>query len=553
MTKLFGGLMLAIGALASLPALAASSVLFESEPGDYIGGGVTQQFTESAWTISSSGSPNGIQMSLQNGSTSWSLTFAAPRGAPFATGQSYPGATRAPFRSPTEPGIDIDGNGRGCNTIAGWFEVTEALFDSSGNIGRLAINFKQNCEGGRAALYGALRINSSQPLATPKLRAIAGRAQSLYGKDVVLLDGRSSFNRSGSPATLQWRQTGGTPVPLNGANSDLADFAAPLAAPGGETLGFELLAQTSSGLQSLSATQVQVQSKTDPQTFLEFNSEAGDYIGGGRHFRLTTNDGDIAASSNYKGGISMSFRGHDYYSFDFGPAQGTPFLVAAYEDAQRFAFANSGHPGLDVGGAGRGCNTITGRFDVLALLLSGSTAARFASDFEQHCEGGTSALRGKARFNYLQPGAPTAQAGADQTTTGGSPVSLDGRSSSDDRGLTDFSWRQVAGPGVALNGANAALASFTAPATSTAQLLRFQLVVADADELTAADSVDINLLPGGSGSSSGSSSSSSSGALSTVTGASGSKGGGGAMPLGLLAMGLVGGLARRRLKTAAAG
>jgi hypothetical protein len=53
-----------------------------------------------------------------------------------------------------------------------------------------------------------------------------------------------------------------------------------------------------------------------------------------------------------------------------------------------------------VSGAGAGCNTLRGRFDVLEIVVGGNgKIERFAAEFEQHCEGGNAALFGSVRFN----------------------------------------------------------------------------------------------------------------------------------------------------------
>jgi hypothetical protein len=53
-------------------------------------------------------------------------------------------------------------------------------------------------------------------------------------------------------------------------------------------------------------------------------------------------------------------------------------------------------PGLEISGAGRGCNTLTGMFEVHQTEYSGTgdSIKRFAADFEQHCDGKSAALRG---------------------------------------------------------------------------------------------------------------------------------------------------------------
>lgn len=69
-----------------------------------------------------------------------------------------------------------------------------------------------------------------------------------------------------------------------------------------------------------------------------------------------------------------------------------------YEMAQRYPFQQPDHPGLSISGDGRGCNTLTGRFQIHELVRDASGLVRSLATFEQHCEGGANALRGCIRY-----------------------------------------------------------------------------------------------------------------------------------------------------------
>jgi len=109
------------------------------------------------------------------GDATWTFEFAAPsynRKTNTNDGQLlqvglYKNAERFPFNSPTKPGIDISGNGRGNNTESGWFEVLQISYDTSGNLDQFAVDFKQFDEGNTTVgLYGSLRFNSDIPIDT---------------------------------------------------------------------------------------------------------------------------------------------------------------------------------------------------------------------------------------------------------------------------------------------------------------------------------------------------------------------------------------------------
>jgi hypothetical protein len=152
------------------PGTAASqttSLVFKSQAGDYIGGGVDQTFTPADGIFTALRNfGNGVAINFNGGPHWWSLHFAAPLDAPLVPGL-YENATRWPFQSPTGPGMDISGEGRGCNTLTGRFEVLEAVYSATGEVERFAATFEQHCEGGVPALLGSVLFNSTLPPPPP--------------------------------------------------------------------------------------------------------------------------------------------------------------------------------------------------------------------------------------------------------------------------------------------------------------------------------------------------------------------------------------------------
>src|SRR5258708_36220331 len=86
-------------------------VLFISSPGDYVGQGQIS-FTTNTAGFSFSGTAGGIFV----GAFGYSFSFVPGTGA-LAVG-TYSNTTRYPFNG-SGPGMDIFGNGRGCNTDCG--------------------------------------------------------------------------------------------------------------------------------------------------------------------------------------------------------------------------------------------------------------------------------------------------------------------------------------------------------------------------------------------------------------------------------------------------
>jgi len=139
-------------------------------------------------------------------------------------------------------------------------------------------------------------------------------------------------------------------------------------------------------------------------TSIVLNSETGDYIGGGQLLVFVESDGTFTAQTQGNGsGVSLSFHTPTYshwWYLDFAAPDLQPLTVGSYSGAVRYPFQGAGQPGLSVSGDGRGCNQLTGFFDVRELVLgAGNEVISFRATFEQHCEGFAPALRGEVRYN----------------------------------------------------------------------------------------------------------------------------------------------------------
>ena len=160
----------AFAALAS-----TGAVYLSAEPGSWVGGGIGA--SEVTWTHGVEGIFN-ISKNYDEGATvtfddgnHWRFEFAAPTYDPITNtndGNSleigfYDNATRFPFNSPTRPGLDFSGNGRGNNQLGGWFDVLEIEYGLNNDILSLAIDFRQFDESesmSGPSTFGSLRINS---------------------------------------------------------------------------------------------------------------------------------------------------------------------------------------------------------------------------------------------------------------------------------------------------------------------------------------------------------------------------------------------------------
>lgn len=205
-------LLMVLLACASGATAQVTSLTMNSDPGDYIGGGQFYYYTPADGAFSAQSSPQVITISFNtpNFSDWWYLNFAAPSGQSLIPG-SYPGAARYPFQTANQPGLSVYGEGRGCNTLTGSFQVLQSSFDSSGNVLAFDATFIQYCEGGTAALRGEIRYNATVAVnitAPTRLTAIEGQNLNF---NVTATDSQSSFvslSATGVPAGASFMDNG---------------------------------------------------------------------------------------------------------------------------------------------------------------------------------------------------------------------------------------------------------------------------------------------------------------------------------------------------------
>ncbi|MCE7893320.1 MAG: hypothetical protein DYH12_27060 [Sorangiineae bacterium PRO1] len=77
-------------------------------------------------------------------------------------------------------------------------------------------------------------------------------------------------------------------------------------------------------------------------------------------------------------------------------ALSAPLGLGVYLDAERGPFASPGHPGLEIYGDGKGCNKLSGRFQI--YQLDTSCGLSFTASFEQSCETTFPVLRGCVHY-----------------------------------------------------------------------------------------------------------------------------------------------------------
>lgn len=478
-------------------AMALTQIDFISDPGDYVGAGLTFSLTPADGSFTPQRTTAGVQLFF-NGNvfvspkSFWLLWLEPISGRALVPG-IYAQAQRAPFKAPTHPGLDISGDGRGCNEIVGVFTIYEANYDNAGNVLSLAADAVQYCKGASGALRVRIRYNSTVPLVTGMPQAVAGLPQEVYERTLVSLDGSQSFESGGQIVQWTWSQVSGPPLTLESTGGASIQFRAPDVPPGGADVQLRLDVADAFGKHATDTVTVHVFDRRDRRNLLTWRSPQGDFIGGGTNLSLTAADFGVPQSTVNSTTVNVSLVTDSFFSLHFAAIAGGTLLPGTYLAAERWPFQSAGHPGLDVSGQGRGCNQLTGQFTILEL--NGATAPpQFGARFVQSCEGTEPPLRGTVLLNAIAPGNPVASIAGPSLALPNAPVRLDGSgSTSTGSALVAFKWRQLSGPAVTMSDPAQPILQFTMPSTSAS--LRFELEVTDEDGLVDVANITIASIP----------------------------------------------------------
>ena len=148
-----------VGSLAAC-AGGGNVVFMDGEEGDWIHPWV-DTITDATWSasVSPEGAPDYVRVSLEpaddNQGSRWGLDFSTSELGQALQTQVYQNAERYPFEDPGHPGLDVSGDGRGCNTLCGSFQIHELEVNGT-QLERLAATFEQNCECGTSTLRGCI-------------------------------------------------------------------------------------------------------------------------------------------------------------------------------------------------------------------------------------------------------------------------------------------------------------------------------------------------------------------------------------------------------------
>lgn len=428
----------AAGATASVsPAVAKGTVVtMFSDGGDYIGGGTQQEFDSTNATFTGTVSTGGIDLSVSGGTSglSWSMLIDPPLGSSSFKVGYYPKVQRAEFRTTGYAGLDIYGDGRGCNTDSGAIDVRDMAVSGS-TITRLDLLYEQHCEGNTPALFGEVRIGepkttgvivSSGSITWPANPALGsgtlGTAVPVYvrnaGTTSVSAGSPSLSGSAASNFSLVADGCKGVTLAPGGACDLYVRFKASTRGPRMANLTLPLGGKN---------TKVQLAALVRPgSTGLTMTSQSGDYIGGGQSYSFTPANATFTFLASPQGlEQDLSSSDGQTWTVDMYPASGQVLAPGSYPNATRYPFNGTGN-GLSVYGDGRGCDTVTGSFKVKQAVFSAvdNSLQNFDGTFVQHCEGAAPALTGEVKYDAESVTTPPAGVTKLTATVSGSNLDL---------------------------------------------------------------------------------------------------------------------------------
>lgn len=219
-----------------------------SEPGEYVGGGVTRTLLAADQSLVLYETDGRIEVRA-GGNASWSGTFRGPAGWGRPQAGYYGQLLSVAFGNPARGGVAWSGEGRGCDQ-QGWF-VIDSVSYSHGVLRSLEMRFQQSCTASGPRLLGKISWQSPDPVVTlgpidpvtlpsppaPPLQVPSNESYLLLDSgddDYVGQGGTYLYTKANADLGLSYRY-GGLEVSIRGEERWLGRFLP----PAGQALGSE--------------------------------------------------------------------------------------------------------------------------------------------------------------------------------------------------------------------------------------------------------------------------------------------------------------------------
>jgi hypothetical protein len=162
--------LLASGASAALDRVASASLTMTFDEGGQVGGPYFYSFSTPSDVFQAATDATNTTIRIRETSAhfdhNWGIDMSAPDGRQLGPG-TYTGAVRDIARGPGQPGLDVSGEGSGCNTLTGSFTVLAASYGPNGYVESFDATFEQRCQGTGPPLRGEIQITNTTPAPPP--------------------------------------------------------------------------------------------------------------------------------------------------------------------------------------------------------------------------------------------------------------------------------------------------------------------------------------------------------------------------------------------------
>lgn len=351
-----------------------------------------------------------------------------------------------------------------CTVADGALVVHEVEYDAQGDMTRLAADYSVNCGHNRVGSNGAIRHNSTVPLALDALYVVPWRDHDVVEGRPIMIDGSFSWSPTSRVSSLTWRQVSGPAFDLSNCSAaGVCRTFVPLVPRGGAAAVFELTATTESGRTATGTLRLGLRSLHDRQTLIEAWGHPQDVA-------LTDRDGAFGLPVRHGGQALYLAQRPDRFALGFDPSNvngigmdwimgvslsntdGVPLVPGTYSGTESDALGIPGsEPAASYSGAPSSCvhPTWTAVLAELRRDPADLTALQgLGYWFTLECPDGD-AVHAHFRLDNELVSPPTAVASGPSTVSRGTPsVFTDGGSTAPQGGVALQSWQQVFGPAV---------------------------------------------------------------------------------------------------------
>lgn len=375
-----------------------TALYVKSQPGDFVASGAEYLYTPADGVTASVnrftfGGGIWVHFFRSAPHVSWSVNLNGG-GQPLQQ-RSYPYAVS---NGRTFPELSIGGAGRGCQGF-GRFEVLEVVYDTSGNIQRLAVDAEQHCAGANAALFMALRYNST----ISSLEPFGGNYPRYELHLTPPVNGRivgDGIDCGGGAASCTQTFSG----PQTAALTAIPDPGFIFTGWSGRCSGPESLTVTVNIVTTCGVT-FGLSDPPAPWTALLWDSSPGDYIGLGQRSVYTPENSVWTVSRQIVGTLAnfsvTTLEGDEEVGMHIGfdTSAGPVIAPGTYVDTDN-AFPTL----VSVSKASRGCGS---NFNSMTIheweVDANGLPTRVAADIEQRCPSTAPPLHLSLRYNSTVP------------------------------------------------------------------------------------------------------------------------------------------------------